>query len=273
MGKRFPACGLHQACQALHRLPPVFWILLHLLLNQPPVTVRDTSPGNLRNQGHTGRKPPSQPSNPAGHLAADRACSAGQRRGTTRPQNPQPGLGDLQAPAPWLRGPASTPTPPPRSLSPHMGLGVTSRRKALKGKPVTIREGCWVLPEGREAVSSCNACNCPAQKRTSCHLADEHTEVARPFQETLASLSSKVEPLGCTEAHPWCKWLCLLACLLLGSIKRLRTEPGTQGGLSDQRQLSWPRPLTGGETSQERRRMCPRSQSEGQVGTQCAGKT
>ena len=82
--------------RALTRLPACFWILFHLLLNQPLVTLRDTSPENLGNQGHTGRKPPSQPSNPAGHLAADWARSAGQQRGTSQPQNPQPGLGALQ---------------------------------------------------------------------------------------------------------------------------------------------------------------------------------
>lgn len=111
--------------------------------NQPPVTMRDTSIENLRNQGHTGRKPPSQPSNPASHLAADRACSAGHQRGTTQPQNPQLGLRDLQTPTPWLPGPAPTPTPP----NPTEGSALTwgwesqSRRKAQKGNPVIIHEG------------------------------------------------------------------------------------------------------------------------------------
>lgn len=122
-GERFPKCGPRQNCQALQGLLPVSWILLsHLPFNQPPVTARDTSTENLRNRGHTGRKPPSQPPNPAGHLAADGARSAGHPRGTTQPQNPQPCFGDLQTPTPWLPGPAPLHLTPQKAWSSH-GVG------------------------------------------------------------------------------------------------------------------------------------------------------
>lgn len=133
-GEWFRSRGPCQSRQALACLPPESWTLLsHLLFHQPPVTLRDTSIENLRNQGHTGRKPPSQPSNPASHLAAYRACPTGHQRGTTQPQNPQPGLGAPRTPVPWLPAPAP---PPTRALSPHTRLGVTKQEKSPE------RESC-----------------------------------------------------------------------------------------------------------------------------------
>lgn len=99
--------------------------------NQPPVTVRDTSIENLRNQGHTGRKPPSQPSNQAGHLAADWARSAGHRRGTTRPQNPQRPQGSAGS-SPWL--PGRVPTPTPQEAQPSHGPGGSKQEKGPERK-------------------------------------------------------------------------------------------------------------------------------------------
>lgn len=151
-GEQFLHCSLPQARQALHRLLPRILDPDPLLLYQPPVTLRDTSTENLRNQGHTGRKPPSQPSNPAGHLAADWARSAGQRRGTTWPQNPQPGLGDLQAPLPGSRNQPLLPSLPTEGSALTRSRGSQSRRKAPKGNPVTIHQGCWVPPAGQAAV-------------------------------------------------------------------------------------------------------------------------
>ena len=119
--------------RARPRPPPCFRILLHLLRDQPLVTLRDTSPENLGNLGHTGRKPPSQPSNPASHLAAGWARSAGQQRGTTQPQNPPPGLGELQG---------------ARSLAP--GTSLDSHSSPQKAQPSHGVWGWWCGPKAGE---------------------------------------------------------------------------------------------------------------------------
>ena len=153
--------------RARPRLPPCFRIVLHLLCNQPLVTLRDTSPENLGNQGHTGRKPPSQPSNPAGHLAADWARSAGQRRGTTQPQNPQPGLGELQGTRSLAPGTSLDSHSSPQKAQPSHGVGLgvrsQSRRKAQKENPANIHQESL---ESQSATDSCNAHSSPQHKLT-----------------------------------------------------------------------------------------------------------
>lgn len=144
-GEQFANCGPRPNHQALYCTESISWIPLgHLLVNQPPVTVRDTSIENLRNRGHTGRKPPSQPSNPAGHLAAHGACSAGHQRGTTQPQNPQLPQGAAGT-TPWLPGPTPTPTSPYRRFSLTWGW-VTKQEKGPERKSSSrgLSRGWWV---------------------------------------------------------------------------------------------------------------------------------
>lgn len=105
--------------------------LSHLLCDKPP---RDR-------EGHQDREPQkprphrqeatSQPSAPAGHLAADGAHSAGHWRGTTWPQNPQRPQSCRRHP--WLPGPAPAPIPRLKRLSPPTGshAGERPRKKTL----------------------------------------------------------------------------------------------------------------------------------------------
>ena len=120
----------------------------------------------------------------------------------TEPTAGPQGSADSHSLAPRT-GPYSHPHPTQGSAL-TWGWESQSRRKAQKGNPVIIREGLG---------TSCGLCSCKLLSRSGqLPRADatilpilqmRHSEAGRPFQVALTSLSPRLEPMGCTETHPW----------------------------------------------------------------------
>lgn len=104
--------------------------LSNLHFHQPLATLRDTSIKNLRNRGHTGRKPPSQPQTSwPPHWRPGMLCRAPE--GNDPATEPTAGPRGATDPAPVL--PAVPPVPPHLTQAQtSQGADLQSRRKAPK---------------------------------------------------------------------------------------------------------------------------------------------